>query len=97
MPPWAIPRQPWYCGASVESREHAVAVRGTIEVHVHADRIGRTARKAVAVVERDVAHRPTLKRSMRYAGKPRRAHLALHLVDRILVTNPLDALRRSGS
>src|SRR5579883_372033 len=44
------------------------ALAGAIEMHVHADRIGGAARKAVAVVERNAAHRPTLRRFARYSG-----------------------------
>ena len=53
----------------------ALAVERAIEMHVHADRIVRPARKAVAVVERDVAHRPAFKRSIKCAGRPALAHL----------------------
>src|SRR5579875_422382 len=51
-----------------EDDVRANAFTGAIEMHVHADRIRGAARKAVAVVERNAAHRPTLRRSTRYSG-----------------------------
>ncbi len=92
MPPWAIPRHPWYSGAKRETGEHPIRIVGTIEVRRATrwdwlDRMQSSYRRRTA--RRSSSHLQPLDEICRQAG---RAHLALDLANRILVTNPRHAL-----